>query len=52
MAIISQEVAHTLMSAHSNWGLGVEVWAASSVLRERTRVEHHEDTLRGLCDMA
>ena len=52
MAIISQEVAHVLVSAHSKWGLGAGVWAASLVLRERTRVEYHEDTLRGLCDMA
>ena len=45
-------MAHTLVSAHTKWGLGAEVWAASSDLRERTRVEYHEDTLRGLCDIA
>ena len=28
------------------------MWAASSDLRDRTRVEYHEDTLRGLCDIA
>ena len=51
MAITSREVAHTLVSAHGKWGLGVEVRAASSVLRERTSVEYHEETLRGLCDV-
>ena len=44
-------MAHTLVSAHGKWGLGVEVRAASSVLRERTGVEYHEETLRGLCDV-
>ena len=37
-----------LTSTHSKWGLGEEVQAALSVLSERTRVECHEDMLRGL----
>lgn len=48
MAITSQEVAHRLASAHSELGLDVEAQAALSVLRGKTRVECHEDTLRGL----
>jgi len=48
MAITSGEAAHMLMSAHSEWGLGAEEWAASLVLRVRTDIECPEDTLRGL----
>ena len=48
MAITSREVAHRLTSAHSEWGLDVEAQAALSILREKTRIECHEDTLRGL----
>ena len=47
-AVTSRGVAHTLASTHREWGLHVEVPAASLVLRERTRVERHEDTLKGL----
>ena len=48
MAITSGEAAHMLMSAHSEWGLGAEAWAASLVLRVRTDIECPEDTLRGV----
>ena len=37
-----------LVSAHSEWVLGAEAWAASLVLRVRTDIECPEDTLRGL----
>ena len=37
-----------VMSTHIKWGLRMEAWAALSVLRERTRVECHENTQRGL----
>ena len=37
-AIVSQEAAHMLAYACSEWGLGAEVWAVSSVLMEKTRV--------------
>ena len=42
----SGEVAQTLPSVTSKLGLGSEVWAASSVLRVRTRPECPEDNLR------
>lgn len=48
MAITSREVAHRLASAHGEWGLDVEAQVALSILREKTRVECHEATLRGL----
>ena len=48
MAITSWEAAYMSMPTWSKWGLDVEVWAASSVLRGRTGVECHEDTLREL----
>ena len=42
----SGEVAQTLASATSKWGLNREAWAA--VLRVRTRPECPEDNLREL----
>ena len=48
MAITSWEAAYMSKPTWSKWGLDVEVWAASSVLRERTGVECREDTLREL----
>ena len=44
----SREVAQVLASATSEWGLGREAWAASSVLRVRTGPECSEDNLREL----
>ena len=44
----NQEVAQTLTSATSKWGLDREAWAASSVLRVRTRPECPEDNQREL----
>ena len=41
---ISREVAHTLMSATSNWGLNREV--QSALLKVRTRPECPEGNLR------
>jgi len=41
-------VAQTLTSATSKWGLDREAWAASSVLRVRTRPECPEDNQREL----
>ena len=43
---VSGEVAQTLPSVTSKLGLGSEAWAASSVLRVRTRPECPEDNLR------
>ena len=48
MAITSWEAAYMSKPTWSKWGLDVEVWAASSVLRERNGVECREDTLREL----
>ena len=42
------EVAQTLPSATSEWELGREIWAASTVLRLRTGPECPEDNLREL----
>ena len=44
----NQEVAQMLTSATSKWGLDREAWAASSVLRVRTRPECPEDNQREL----
>ena len=46
--IASRELAQMLMSTTNKWGLGREVWAASSVLRVRTRPEYPENNLREL----
>ena len=46
--IASRELAQMLVSTTSEWGLGREVWAASSVLRVRTRPEYRENNLREL----
>lgn len=46
--ITSGEIAQKLMSASSKWGLGREVWIASSVFRVRNRLECPEDSLRSL----
>ena len=43
-----REVAQTLMFTTSELWLGREVWAASSVLRVRTRPEYRENNLREL----
>ena len=39
-------------STRSKWGLDVDVWAASSVLRGRTGFECHGDTLRELMGLS
>ena len=52
MAITSWEAAYMSTSTWSKWGLDVEVWAASSVLRGRTGFERHEDTLRELMGLS
>ena len=44
----SREVAQVLAFVTSEWGLGREAWAASSVLRVRTGPECPEDNLREL----
>ena len=45
---LGREVAQTLASTTSNWGLNREAWAASTVLRLRTGPECPEDNLREL----
>ena len=47
-ATASGEVAQTFASFTSEWGLGGETWAGSSVLMVRTRPECPEDNLRAL----
>ena len=44
----SGEAAQMPTSASSKWGLGREVWIASSVFRVRNRFECPEDSLRSL----
>ena len=44
----SGEAAQMPTSASSKWGLGREVWIASSVFRVRNRLECPEDSLRSL----
>ena len=44
----TREVSQMLMSTTSELGLGRDLWAASSVLRVRTRSECPEDNLREL----
>ena len=45
---ICGEAAQKFTSGSSEWGLGREAWADSSVLRVRTRLECPEDNLREL----
>ena len=47
-ATISREVAQSLTSTSSDWGLGREAWAASLVLRVRTGLEFPEENLSRL----
>ena len=44
----SGEAAQMTTSASSKWGLGREVWTASSIFRVRNRLECPEESLRGL----
>ena len=44
----SREATQMLTATSSKWGLGMEAWATSTVLRVRTRLECREGNLRGL----
>ena len=48
ITIANREVAQTLLSTTSKWGMGSEVWAPSSVFRVRTSLECLENNLREL----
>ena len=47
-ATASAGAAQMLAMARSKWGLGREAWAASLVLRVKTKLECPENNMRGL----